>query len=201
MIRSLRRRRSGAIPAFRCPSRSQLRSVWSAAIRARRSAAAFDPDPIELHALSFALASAARQPPTHGADVEVFVVAHRVSGLDPGVYRYARKTHQLAPIQRADLAVPMVSACLRQAMAGSAAVGFVMAARLERGDSAIGRRHYRDVLLESGAIAQRIYLAAEALGVAARNLAAFVDDRFNELLQLDRLGMSALHLTMFGRGR
>jgi nitroreductase len=55
-------------------------------------------------------------------------------------------------------------------------------------------------LLESGAVAQRIYLAAEAVGLAARNLAAYVDDRFNELLQLDRRGRFALHLTMLGHG-
>ena len=86
-------------------------------------------------------------------------------------------------------------------MAGSAAVGFAMAASLGNSASELGDRRYRDLLLESGAIAQRIYLAAEALGLVARNLAAFMDDRFNRLLDFDSRGLSALHLTMLGHGR
>ena len=53
--------------------------------------------------------------------------------------------------------------------------------------------------MEAGAVGQRIYLAAEAAGVAARNLAAFIDERFNELLGLPG-GWYALHLTMLGNG-
>ena len=52
----------------------------------------------------------------------------------------------------------------------------------------------------TGAIGQRIYLAAEAIGLAARNLAAFQDDRFNKLLGLKSRGLAALHLTMLGHG-
>ena len=35
----------------------------------------------------------------------------------------------------------------------------------------------------------------------ARNLAAFRDDRFNEILRLDRQNRFALHLTMMGHVR
>ena len=73
-----------------------------------------------------------------------------------------------------------------------------MAAHLDATSSPLGDRRYRDLLLESGAIGQRVYLAAEALGLAARNLAAFRDDRFNELLGLRERRLFALHLTMVG---
>ncbi len=85
-------------------------------------------------------------------------------------------------------------------MAGTAGVALVMAAQLSGGMSPLGERRYRDLLLESGAMAQRIYLAAESAGLAARNLAAFLDDRFNEALELAALGLSALHLTVIGNG-
>ena len=62
------------------------------------------------------------------------------------------------------------------------------------------RRRYRDLLIESGAIGQRIYLAAESTGLAARNLAAFVDDRLNALLGIDGIQRAAVHLTMLGPG-
>ena len=63
-----------------------------------------------------------------------------------------------------------------------------------------GERSYRDLLVEAGAIGQRIYLAAEAAGLAARNLAAFRDDRLNGLLGLDGRREAVIHLTMFGPG-
>ena len=117
------------------------------------------------------------------------------------LYRYAQEVQRLVPIRTAPLEDAMVAACLKQRMAGSAAVGFVMATHFDAGPSRLGDRRYRDRLLESGAIAQRIYLAAGAVGLGARNLAAFVDDRFNEMLGLDQQNRFALHLTMMGHVR
>jgi nitroreductase len=61
-------------------------------------------------------------------------------------------------------------------------------------------RGYRDVLIEAGAIGQRLYLAAEALGLAARNLAAFADEDLNRLLGFDGHSEATVHLTMLGPG-
>ena len=85
-------------------------------------------------------------------------------------------------------------------MAGEAAVGFLMAARLGPDGAYARTRRYRDLLLEAGAIGQRLYLAAEAVGLAARNLAAFVDDDLNRLLGLDGRSEAVVHLTMAGPG-
>jgi SagB-type dehydrogenase family enzyme len=132
--------------------------------------------------------------------VELDLVIHAVAGVEPGVYRYQPVPHQLVAIRKGELRKEMVAACLKQTKAGSAAIGFVMAARLDAARSSLGDRRYRDLLIECGAIGQRIYLSAEAIGLAARNLAAYRDDRFNELLGLESRGMAALHLTMLGHG-
>jgi SagB-type dehydrogenase family enzyme len=186
---------------LRLPASAPSAIRVSTAIRRRRSARAFDRPPVSLHDLSFVLQAAQGNPALErAAGVEIYVVASAVVGLEPGVYRYQSSAHQLVTVRKGEFRDAMVDACLRQKMAGSAAVGFAMAARLDAARSPLGDRRYRDVLLESGAVAQRIYLAAEAVGLAARNLAAYVDDRFNELLQLDRRGRFALHLTMLGHG-
>ena len=79
-------------------------------------------------------------------------------------------------------------------MAASAAVGFAMLADLEL---TAGRdRAYRDQLLEAGAVGQRLYLAAESIGLAARNLAAFRDDALNDLLGAAGDRQAVVHLTM-----
>jgi hypothetical protein len=61
-------------------------------------------------------------------------------------------------------------------------------------------RGYRNLLVEAGAIGQRIYLAAESAGLSARNLAAFIDDDLNRLLGLDGEREAAIHLTLLGPG-
>ena len=188
------------VAGLRLPKPAEPATTVEASIRARRSAKSFARAKLSLPDLAFVLATAVGQPQlTRAPGVELYVVAHRVEGLASGVYRYEPAAHRLTTLHRGDLSRPMVRACLKQDKAGSAAAGLVMAAHLEGSSSALGDRRYRDLLLESGAIGQRIYLAAEALGLAARNLAAFRDDRFNELLGLRERRLFALHLTMLGR--
>ena len=62
-----------------------------------------------------------------------------------------------------------------------------------------GPRAYRDLLVECGAIGERIYLAAESVQLGARNLAAFHDDELGELLGFGAEGRAVLHLTLLGR--
>ncbi len=65
--------------------------------------------------------------------------------------------------------------------------------------AAEGGRRYRDLLIDAGAMGQRIYLAAEAVGLAARNLAAYLDDELDRVLGLDPERERVIHLTLRGR--
>ncbi len=190
------------IDGVELPSVAAPRSLVHDVIRSRRSAEGFGPGPVSIEQLASILQIAAGNPELErAAGVAIYVIAHRVTGLEAGVYRYASNRARLVPVRKGSFAKEMRAACLNQQNAETAAVGFAMAAALGAGDLGrlgLGDRRYRDVLVESGAIAQRIYLAAEAVGLGARNLAAFVDDRFNEMLRLDRIHHFALHLTMLG---
>lgn len=170
-------------------------------IRGRRSAELFRTHPLALPDLRFVLEMAqghARLRRSPGVDL--YLAAHRIEGLDPGLYRYHPEGDRLELLRPGDLRGPMTSACLRQEKAGTAAAGFVMVGRVGASVSRAGDRSYRDLLLESGGIGQRIYLAAEATGMVARNLAAYLDDEFNQLLGLDGRREAAIHLTMLGPG-
>ena len=109
------------------------------------------------------------------------------------------RLHAVCPTTSA-LGAARIGAGLRQEKAGKAAVAFFMVGRIAEAVEAWGERSYRQLLVESGEIGQRIYLAAEAMGLAARNLSAFFDDELNELLGFDGEGEAVLHLTVFGRG-
>ncbi len=183
------------------PKRAVPTVSTETAIAARRSAASFRKAPVALEDVSFVLDLAAGHARLRrAAEVDVYLVAHRVSGLAPGLYRYRVPENRLAPQRAGDLSAAMADACLGQAKAGSAAAGVLMVGRLVDAVQRGGARSYRELLVESGAIGQRVYLAAEALGLAARNLAAFFDGRLNGIAGLDGRREAVIHLTMLGPG-
>ena len=184
-------------PAPQATSRTTVRT----AIRARRSAARFDATPLARQQLVRLLAMTRDNPElrrTPGLDL--YVVAHRVEHTPPGLYRYD-EGQRLEPLRREPLAASLVEATLGQRRSGQAAIALIAVARLAEAVERRGERAYRDLLIEAGATAQRVYLAAEALGVAARNLAAFYDDPLDRLLGLDGEREVAVHLTAVGPGR
>ena len=128
------------------------------------------------------------------------VVAPRVDGLPPGLYRVDSGRGRPTPRRAGDLADALVDVCTRQEKAGEAAVAFFMVGRIPQAAATRGERSYRELLFASGAMGERIYLAAESLGLAARNLAAFNDDDLNALLGLDGRNEAVLHLTVVGPG-
>jgi SagB-type dehydrogenase family enzyme len=188
-------------PAVDLKSGAAPRARLAQTIRERRSALAFLREPAALDALTFALKTARGHSALERAPgVDLQIAAHRVAGLDSGVYRYESAAHRLVLLRRGDLSEAMIRASLGQEMAGEAAVGFLMVGRIAAAVAQGGERSYRDLLVEAGAIGQRVYLAAEAAGLAARNLAAFRDDELNGLLGLDGRREAVIHLTMFGPG-
>jgi len=184
-----------ALPKREPPQRSV---AWT--IRERRSTRQFREVAVPLPDLAYLLSLAQgnpRAPLTPG--VELRIVAHRIGGLAPGLYRYRPDTHQLLQVRKGNLRGALRRVCLGQEKASSAAAGVAMVADLSAVASG-GDRLYRDQLIESGAIGQRLYLGAEALGLSARNLAAFFDDALNGLLGLDGREKAVIHLTMLGAG-
>ena len=171
------------------------------AIQIRRSTTRFDPSTLALADLGQILEMA------HGhsalslnQQVDVYLVVHRVEALGPGLYRYDRDRHSLVRLRPGALVADFTRVCLGQDKAGTAAVGVLMVARLGAERALASTRRYREILIESGAIGQRIYLAAESAGLSARNLAAFLDDDLNRLLGLDGVHAAVIHLTMLGPG-
>ena len=135
-----------------------------------------------------------------GGEGELLLAAHRVATLEPGLYRYEPDEARLVLLRKADLRGQLVRSCLGQDKVGRCAVAFFGVGNLQRASETLGDRMYRDLLIEAGGIGQRIYLAAEAAGLTARNLAAFRDDALNRLLDLDGGKRAVLHLTLAGHG-
>jgi SagB-type dehydrogenase family enzyme len=158
-------------------------------VRTRRSALDFrgGTESISLSILTTLLAST-REPLS--ADfatrswVQLYLYVHRVDGLAPGVYRYWSKHQELELIKAGEQRFTAAALSLGQALAGNACVAFSMIGDFEGAASTFGDRGYRYVHFEAGALGQRMYLAAEALGLRATGIGAFFDDEVHRYLGL-----------------
>jgi SagB-type dehydrogenase family enzyme len=143
-----------------------------------------------------------RTTPSAGAlnPLELHVVAGEVDDLQPGVYRYRPRKHELLRTADEDRRAALGAASLRQACVRNGTVVIAIAAVVRRTTREYGERGVRYVLMEAGHTVQSIYLQAEALGLGTVVVGAFDDDRIAELLQLPR-GEEALALMPVGRKR
>jgi SagB-type dehydrogenase family enzyme len=116
--------------------------------------------------------------------IQLYLYVHRVHGLERGVYRYWPEHAELERIRSGDQRVAAAGLSLGQDLAGNACVAFSMVADLDGAVRCHGDRGYRYVHFEAGAVGQRLYLAAEALGMGATGIGAFFDEEVHRYLNL-----------------
>ena len=116
--------------------------------------------------------------------IQLYLYAHRVDGLQPGIYRFWTECAELEQMKSGDQRVAAAGLSLGQELAGNACVTFSMIADLERAAASYGDRGYRYTHFEAGAIGHRLYLAAEALRLGATGIGAFYDDEVCRHLNL-----------------
>jgi SagB-type dehydrogenase family enzyme len=117
--------------------------------------------------------------------VQLYVYAHRVDGLQPGIYRHWPETAELEQIRLGDQRIIAAGLSLGQELAGNASIAISMIADLDRATRSHGERGYRYAHFEAGAIGQRLYLAAETLGLGATGIGAFFDDEVHRYLGVE----------------
>jgi SagB-type dehydrogenase family enzyme len=163
------------------PPAKSLRS-FGEVVRTRRSALDFvgGTQSISLPQLSALLAPAAPLL----SFVQLYLYVHRVDGLEQGVYRFWPEHAELERIKVGDQRVAAAGLSLGQDLAGNACVAFSMVGDLDRAARAHGDRGYRSVHFEAGAVGQRLYLAAEALGLGATGIGAFYDEEVHRYLHV-----------------
>jgi SagB-type dehydrogenase family enzyme len=174
---------------IKLPPPAASRRTFGEVARRRRSALDFQGgmQSMSLMQLSAILAVASRPFSADFAGtpfIQLYLYAHRVEGLKPGVYRHWPESTDLEQIKNGDQRVVAAGLSLGQELAGNACVAFSMVGDLERAVHAHGDRGYRYVHFEAGAIGHRLYLAAEALGLGATGVGAFYDEEVHRYLKL-----------------
>lgn len=114
--------------------------------------------------------------------VSLYLYVHRVHDCEPGVYRWDGSSRSLEQRHRANVGRVAAYLSLEQALAGNACFAVSMIADLAETAQRFGNRGYRYVHFEAGAIGQRLYLGAEALGWNATGIGALYDDDVHRYL-------------------
>ncbi len=149
-----------------------------AVILRRGSTRRFARHPIPRGALRWAMATATRPVPgdfvpPRATLLEHLVAVHAVQALTPGTFRWSEGDFQLL---RAGAERRRTHAlCLGQDLCGDSAATVFHCARLEPILQTLGARGYRAAQLEGGVAAERLQLAAFALGFGASGV-TFLDD-------------------------
>ena len=171
------------------------------AIRRRRSRREYSPRPLTLDEVSTLLHHAAgitgrawwggpkRPYPSSGAlqPAEVYAIARKVYGVEPGLYHYNPGEHSLEQLSLdvASLDQDLYEATLEQDHVVKAPLTLIVTAVVPRTARKYGWRTYRYIHWDVGFLGQNIYLTAEALGLATVAVGAFQDKLICRLLAID----------------
>jgi SagB-type dehydrogenase family enzyme len=184
----------------------------------RRSIRRFDGQPLSLRELTQLLYFSAgvtgwldpsepglvqpvRAAPSGGAlyPIEVYAAVIAVEGLERGLYHYAVDRKGLELLQLGNPVERLSEATSDFATISRAAVVFVLTGMFGRSHFKYGERAYRFALLEAGHICQNVLLEATALKLGAVAIGGFIDDKINEILDLDGIDEAATYLIAVGR--
>jgi len=145
-----------------------------------------------------------RTAPSAGAlhPIDTYIVVNRVHELASGIYWLHVEDFTLHLKKQGEFSSQIAQAALAQDIARRAAVVFVWVAVIQRSRQKYRQRAYRYIYLDSGHIAQNLYLAATAMNLGCCAIAAFFDAEVNQLLGVDGKEETAIYLATIGkRGR
>ncbi|WP_298008485.1 SagB/ThcOx family dehydrogenase, partial [Anaerolinea sp.] len=131
---------------------------------------------------------------------ETVLLINLVEGLEPGLYRYVATQHALIRLEAPeDIRERMTIACWNQEQVRQSAVTFLWVAVTERMAWRYVERSMRYLHLDAGHVCQNLYLAAESIGFGVCAIAAFHDQKVNDLLHLDGVDQFVIYVASVGK--
>ncbi len=200
------------------PAREAWRSIpvlsLEEAIARRRSRRKYNEQAINIEELAFLLwATQGRQaggPAGHNFRTvpsagcrhafETYIAAFRVIGLPKAIYRYLPFDHALVEAVRCpDLELKLTRAAFGQSFCGAAAATFIWTAVPERMEWRYAAASYKVIALDAGHVCQNLYLACENIGAGACAVAAYDQEKVDQLLEVDGRDEFAVYLASVGK--
>lgn len=131
---------------------------------------------------------------------ETYLVISRVTGLEPGLYRYLAINHSLLLLESgSQFATTVSEACLKQQHIRDCPVSFWWCAVPERSTWRYSTRGYRYMLLDAGHICQNLYLAADVIDCGVCAIGNFDDTALNTFWGLDGINQFIIYGASLGK--
>lgn len=185
------------------------------ALKNRKTRRSFSDESLTLEELSFLLWSSQgvkkivnkgyatlRTVPSAGArhSFETYLAIFNVESLDKGFYRYLPLEHKLLFLYSIDdMDNRLIDATFNQKFVSNSAVTFIWSTipyRMEwRYDVAAAKL----IALDAGHVCQNLYLAAESISAGVCAIAAYDQDKMDDLLQVDGKNELTVYLAAVGR--
>lgn len=132
---------------------------------------------------------------------EVYLCVFRVLDLDPGIYHYNVKEHQLTQIKNGDFEEQVLTANYQQFFSKGLACGFYLTCRFDKlWWKYKHSRAYKGTLLDVGHVSQTFLLTATALRLNTWITAAFHDNMVHDIIAVDGTIESAILFLGIGLG-
>jgi SagB-type dehydrogenase family enzyme len=125
-----------------------------------------------------------RTVPSAGATypLEIYLVAGKVEGIEPGVYHYNPANHSITIKKQSDVRSKLAIAALGQEYIAKAPISIVISAIYERTTRRYGERGIRYVYMEAGHAGQNCHLQCETMGLGTVMIGAFDDEEVKRVL-------------------
>ncbi|MBN2016911.1 MAG: SagB/ThcOx family dehydrogenase [Candidatus Cloacimonetes bacterium] len=131
---------------------------------------------------------------------ETYLAVLKVEGLKPGIYRYCALEHKLEFLHSVNnLPKQTVGACLGQEFVGDSSVVFFWSAIPYRCEWRYAYMAAKLILLDAGHVCQNLYLASEALGLGTCGIAAYDQQKSNELIKVDGEDEMIVYIASVGK--
>ncbi|MFN4197256.1 MAG: SagB/ThcOx family dehydrogenase [Caldimicrobium sp.] len=142
-----------------------------------------------------------RTAPSAGAlyPIETYIVVNTVEFLPAGLYHLEVKTFTLEKLKDGYFGKILRDLALGQTFFETASCVFIWSAFLRRTLSKYGERGLRYIFMDVAHICQNLLLAAEALKLKACPVGAFLDENFNEFLELDGKEETVIYMATIGK--
>lgn len=186
-----------------------------AALGKRKSRRKFRDIPLKLDELAFLLwatqgvkrvldqGHAFRTVPSAGCRhaFETYLAVLNVESLDRGIYRYLPLEHALVLEKevKQDLPEQVIMAVLGQEFAGRSAVTFIWTTIPYRMEWRYDAAAHKVIAIDAGHVCQNLYLAVEAIGAGTCSIAAYHQEKMDELVGVDGENEFTIYLAPVGK--
>lgn len=132
--------------------------------------------------------------------LETYLCVLNIEGLEQGIYRYLPVEHQLVlEFQEEQLAEKITAATLDQRFTGEAAVTFVWTTIPYRMEWRYDIAAHKVIALDAGHVCQNLYLACEAINAGTCAIAAYDQQKVDQLLRVEGEEEFAIYLAAVGK--